>query len=333
MRRMRRRDFITLLGGTAATWPLAAGAQQPDNNAAIPAIGYLGSPSPADAPIRFAAWHAGLKEAGFVEGKNVTIDYHAVADRYDRYREFAFYLIQRPVDVVFTSEKGASQAAKALTKKVPIVFAVGGDPVTMRLVASAARPGANVTGINFLLTNTMTKQLELVHQAVPSAAVVAVLVNPANADAASDKLELQYLANRLGLQLLVLSAANTRQLDEAMATLVDRKIGALVVEGDAFFSAQQDRLIALAADHRIAAIYSDPEIAGTGGLMTYGASVAEAFRLAGGYIGRILKGEKPADMPVQLSTKNELIINLSTAKALGLTLPKALLASADTVIG
>jgi putative ABC transport system substrate-binding protein len=329
---MRRRKFIALLGGAAATWPLITRAQQPATEIAMPVIGYLGGPSLEDAPARFAGLRQGLKEAGFVEGQNIIIEYRAVEDRYDRFREFAIDLVRRRVDVIFASDKAASVAARAMTKMIPIVFAVGGDPVAMRLVASVSRPGGNVTGVSFLFTTIMAKQLELLHEAVPNAAVVAALINQANANAVADTTRLQRAASNLGLQLLILNAGNERQLDAAFTTLVDRNAGALVIEGDSFFSGRQGQLVAWTAGHGIPAIYADPENAAAGGLMTYGVSIAEAFRLGGVYVGRILKGEKLADLPVQQSTKNVLIINLKTAKALGLTVPPSLLATADQVI-
>jgi putative tryptophan/tyrosine transport system substrate-binding protein len=328
---MRRRAFIAL-AGSAAAWPFAARAQQAADKTAMPVIGYLGGPSPQDAPVRFAGLHQGLKDAGFVAGENVTIEYRATADRYDRFPEFAFDLVHRPVDVIFASEKAASIAARGTTKTIPVVFALGGDPVFMRLVASMMRPGGNVTGVSFVFTTIMAKQLELLHQAVPDAGLVAVLTNIGNAYAVSDATRLQRAADKLGLQLLSLSAGNERQFDAACATLLDRKAGALVVEGDPFLSAQQGKLVALTAEHKIPAIYADPENAGGGGLMTYGVSIADAFRLAGVTIGRVLKGEKPADLPVVQSTKNDLVINLKTAKTLGLTVPPSLLTGADKVI-
>jgi putative ABC transport system substrate-binding protein len=325
---MRRREFLGVLGGVAASspcWPLGAHAQQP-------AIGYLGGPSPEDAPVRFAGLRRGLKEAGFVEGQNIAIEYRATADRYDRFREFAVDLVRRPVDLIFTSEKAATVAARVATKTIPVVFAVSGDPVSMRLVASLMRPGGNVTGVSFQFTDIVAKQLELLRQAVPNATVIGVLTNQANANAVADATELQRVAGKLGVQLLILNASNEHQLEAAFATLLDRKVGALVVEGDAFFSGRQSRLVAWTTDHGIPAIYADPENAAAGSLMTYATSIAEAFRLSGVTIGRILKGEKPADLPVQESTMNEFVVNLKTAKALGLTLPPALLATADKVI-
>jgi putative ABC transport system substrate-binding protein len=328
---MRRREFVGVLGGAAALSlfrPLGARTQQP----AMPVIGYLGAPSPEDAPVRFGGLRLGLKEAGLVEGQNITIEYRSTKDRYDRFREFAFDLVRRPVDVIFTLDKAASAAARVMTKTIPIVFAVGGDPVGMRLVASMMRPGGNVTGVSYPAATLMADQLELLRQAVPNATVVAALTNQANANAVADTTELQRAASKFGLQLLVLNASNEHQLDAAVATVVDRKAGALVIEGDAFFSGRQDQLVALTARHGIPAIYADPENAAAGGLMTYGTSVAEAFRMSGVCIGRVLKGEKPADLPVQESTKIDLTINLKTAKALNLTVPPKLLGRADRVI-
>ncbi len=241
-------------------------------------------------------------------------------------------LVRHRVDVIFAADNVGSLAAKAATATIPIVFAIGGDPVALGLVASFNRPGGNVTGVSFLSTTIMAKRLELLHEAVPEAAVVAALINPANTNAATDSSELQRAARNLGLQLHILNAGSETEIDDAFSKLVRLSAEALVVEGDAFLAGQSGQLAALAARHRIAAIFPDPEKAGAGALMTYGASIADAYRIAGVYAGRILKGEKPADLPVQQSTKIELVVNLKTAKSLGLTIPPTLLALADEAI-
>jgi putative tryptophan/tyrosine transport system substrate-binding protein len=323
----RRREFITLLGGAAA-WPLVARAQHP----AMSVIGYLGIASREEAPARFAGLRQGLKEASFVEGQNVTIEYRPTGDQYGRFSEFAADLVRHRVDVIFASDNVGSLAAKAATATIPIVFAIGGDPVALGLVASFNRPGGNITGVSFLSTTIMAKRLELLHEAVPRAAVVAALINPTNTNAATDASELQRAARSLGLQLHILNASSETEIDDAFSSLVQLSAGALVIEGDAFLAGQSGQLAALAARHRIAAIFPDPEKARVGGLMTYGASISDAYRIAGVYAGRILKGEKPADLPVQQSTKIDFVINLKTTKLLGIELPPTLLALADEVI-
>jgi len=326
---MQRRKFITLLGGVATAWPLAARTQQP----AMPVIGYLGIASREEAPARFAGLRRGLKEADFVEGQNVAIEYRPTGDQYDRFSEFAADLVHHRVDVIFASDNVGALAAKAATATIPVVFAIGGDPVALGLVASFNRPGGNVTGVSFLSTTIMAKRLELLHEAVPGAAVIGALINPTNTNAATDAGELQRAARNLGLQLHILHASSDSEVDDAFARLVQLSAGALVIEGDAFLAARSGQLALLAERHRIPAIFPDLEKASAaGGLMTYGASIPDAYRIAGVYAGRILKGEKPADLPVQQSTKIELVINLKTAKALGLTLPPTLVAVADVVI-
>jgi putative ABC transport system substrate-binding protein len=325
---IRRRALITLLGG-AATWPLVARAQQ----TAMPVVGYRGIASREEAPARFAGLRRGLKESNFFEGQNLTIEYRPTGDQYDRFSEFAADLVRHRVDVIFASDNVGSLAAKAATATIPIVFAIGGDPVALGLVASFNRPGGNVTGVSFLSTTIMAKRLELLHEAVPSAAVVAALINPTNTNAATDASELQRAARNLGLQLHILNASSETEVDDAFSRLVQLSAGALVIEGDAFLTARSGQLAALAERHRIPAIFPDLEKArSAGGLMTYGASIPNAYRIAGVYAGRILKGEKPADLPVQQSTKIEFVINLKTAKALGLTVSPTLVAVADEVI-
>jgi putative ABC transport system substrate-binding protein len=322
---MRRRDFITLFGGAAA-WPLAARAQQP----AMPVIGFLGAGGPTASLV--PPFREGLKDAGYVEGQNVVIEYRWAEGQYDRLPALAIDLASRRVAVIFAADNAAAQVVRPAGTTIPIVFAIGADPVKLGLVASLSRPGGNMTGVSFLSTATVAKMLEMLHQAVPNATAIAALMNPTNPNGETDTREAQEAARILGLQLHVLDASNDREIEAAFATLVQRRAGALVVQGDSFFGGQADQLAALAARHAMPAIYQSRIFAEAGGLMSYGASLADARRMAGTYTGRILKGEKPADLPVQQSTKIELVINLKTAKALGLAIPPGVLAIADEVI-
>jgi len=326
---MRRREFITLIGGAAAAaWPVAALAQKPK----MLLVGYVGIASREDAPDWFAGFRAGLKEGGFIEGQNITIEYRPTKDQFNRFPEFAADLVRSGVDVIFASDNAGSLAAKAATGTIPIVFAIGGDPVALGLVASLNRPGGNITGVSFLSTAITAKRLELLHELVPHAAVVGALINPTNTNAAADTRELKHAARTLGLQLHVLNATSETEIDDALSRLVQLSAGALVIEGDALFAGLHTQLVAMVARRRIPAIYPNPANARAGGLMTYGASLPDAYRIAGVYVGRILKGDRPGDLPVQQVTKVEMIINLMTAKAFGLTIPPTLLARADEVI-
>jgi putative ABC transport system substrate-binding protein len=330
---MKRREFIALLGGTAIAMPRIASAQQPAKDTATPVLGYLGGPSPESFPAYFAGLREGLKETGFVEGQNITIDYRSTEDRYERFSGFALDLVHQRVNVILACGDSESLAARAAAKStIPVVFCVDGNPLDLRLVASLERPGGNATGVSFWSKTVLARRLELLHQAVPSATIVAALINQADASAVADATALQRTASKLGLQLNILYASNERQIDAAFATLADHKVGAIIIEADAFLADRQNQLVALAAHQGIPAIYAVPESAAAGGLMAYGASVADAFRQAGTYVGRILKGEKPADLPVIQLTKFELAINLKTATALGLTIPQTLVAIADQVI-
>jgi putative tryptophan/tyrosine transport system substrate-binding protein len=324
---IKRREFIAGVAGAAA-WPLAARGQQ----AAMPVIGYLSARAASENPQYLLTFLQGLREAGYVEGQNVLVEYRWADGQYDRLPALTIDLVSRRVAVIFALDNASAQVAKPASATIPIVFAVGADPVNLGLVASLNRPGGNITGVSFLSTAVVAKMLELLHEAVPSAAIIAVLVNPGNPNGETDTREAQEAARILGLQVLVLHASNDREIDAAFATLVERRAGALLAAGDAFFGDRRDRLAALSARHAIPMIMRAPEFARAGGLMGYGANQAEAIHLAGGYVGRILKGVKPADLPVQLSTKVDLVINLKTAKALGLTIPETLLATADEVI-
>jgi putative tryptophan/tyrosine transport system substrate-binding protein len=324
---MRRREFITLLGGAAA-WPLAAHAQQ----SALPVIGFLGGASPGPYAPFVAAFHQGLSETGYVEGKNLTIEYRWAEGRYDRLPAFAVDLVRRKVDIILTSGGNApALAAKNATSTIPIIF-VTGDPLEVGLVASLGRPGGNLTGVAMLTVELTPKRFELLSELVPHARVIALLVNPINPNSERITAEVQEAARAKGVQLLVLKASNKSEIDAAFAALVQQHAGAMVVDADAFFTGQRAQLVALASNHALPAIYGWREFAASGGLISYGTSLTAVYRLAGNYVGKILKGAKPADLPVQQPTKFELVINLKTAKALGLTVPPALLTSADDVI-
>jgi putative ABC transport system substrate-binding protein len=326
---MRRRDFMAGLA-SAAAWPLAARAQQP----ALPVIGILSPGSPeSDAP-RLSPLRFGLGEAGYVEGRNATTQYRGADGQNDRLPALAADLAQRRVSVmVALGGTPAALAAKAATATIPIVFVTAGDPIAVGLVTSLSRPGGNITGIASLAVELGPKQLELLHELVPAVTTVGLLVNPTNATNAEMLLrELQAATRTLGLQLHVLQASTEPELERAFATLVQLRAGALVIGSDPFFNSRSEQLASLAARHAVPAVYPFHEYARAGGLMSYGSSFVEPYRLAGVYTGRILKGEKPADLPVQQSTKVELVINLKTAKALGLTIPETLLATADQVI-
>ena len=325
-----RRDFITLLGGAAAAWPMAARAQQP----ALPVIGLL-APRSLERGSDIMAFLLGLQEAGFVEGRDVAIEYQWWADdRYDRLPELAADLVRRQVNVIFvTASTPGALAAKSATARIPIVFIVGIDPVEAGLVASLNRPGGNVTGVTNLNNQLASKRLELLHEAVPTATSVALLVNPASALLAeADTRDAQKAAGTLGLQLHILRASSERDFDAVFATIAQLRMGGLVIGGDTLFTNARERLGALAVQHSTPAIYLTREFVAAGGLMAYSGNRIDAYRAAGVYTARILNGERPADLPVQRSTKVELIINLKTAKALGLAMPESLLARADEVI-
>ena len=325
---MRRREFITLLSSVAVGWPLAARAQQQ----AMPVVGYLGIASVDDAPDRFAGFRSGLDETGFRDGENVTVEYRATKGQFDRFSEYAADLVRSGVNIIFAADNVGALAAKAATSTIPIVFAIGGDPVALGLVASINKPGGNVTGVSFLSTTIMAKRLELLHEALPNASAITALINPTNANAQTDQAQLEKAAHDLNLELQILKASKEAEIDEAFSRLAQTSAKPLVVEGDALFAGPRSRLIELAARKRIPVMLPDPVTARVGGLMAYGASLPDAFHIAGVYVGRILKGEKPADLPVQQSTKVQFIVNLKTAKVLNLTIPFSLLGRADEVI-
>ena len=326
---MHRRRFIALLGGAIAL-PRVAAAQQK----AMPVIGYLHPTSPGVAAPATAAFRQGLSEAGYVEGRNVAIEYRWAEGKYDRLPSLAGELVSRQVAVIVTG--GATPtalAAKAATGTIPIIFVLGSDPVQFGLVQSLARPGGNVTGVTVLDVELVPKAFELLHELVPAAATIAVLVNPNNLLVEAQARGSQIAAHNLGVHLLVLNASSQSEIDAAFTTLVEQRADALLVTGEPlFFGTARDQLIALATRHAVPTIYQFRQLAEAGGLMSYGTSLADAQRISGVYAGRILRGERPADLPVQQSTKVELVINLKTAHALGLTVPPSILARADEVI-
>jgi len=325
---MRRREFITFLGGTTVAWPFVARAQQP----AVPVVGFLGTRASGDDPQLLNAFRRGLKETGYVEGQNVAIEYRFAENQYDRLAALAADLVRRQVALI-AANGVAAQAAKAATATIPIVFTAGFDPVEVGLVASLNRPGGNITGVSILDVELGPKRLELLHELVPTATIIAALVNPSDPARAETTLkQLQAAAHTLGLQLHALHASTDSDFDTVFADLVWLQAGGLVIGGEPFFNSRSEQLGALAIRHAAPTIYQFRAFAAAGGLASYGTSLTDSYRQAGLYAGRILNGERPADLPVAQSTKVELIINLQTAKMLGLTVPLSLLGRADEVI-
>ena len=326
---IKRREFITLLGGAAVTWPLAARAQQPK----VPVVGFLRDTSLADAMHLVAAFRQGLKEAGFIEGQNVMVEYRSAEHQLHRLPALVADLVRQQVALIVGNTESAL-AAKSANTTVPIVFVTGGAPVMLGFVSSLNRPGGNATGVSFLTSASGTKRLELLRQIMPKAAAIAMLVdvNPNSPQAGDERRDVQAAAHAIGQELIVVEAGSDRDIEAAFATFTQRGAGALLVGTGSSLYSRRARLVALAAQHRIPTIYVLREFVTAGGLMSYGTSITDAYRLAGVYAGRILKGEKPADLPVQQSTKFAFLINLRTAKALGLEIPDKLLALADEVI-
>jgi putative ABC transport system substrate-binding protein len=326
---MRRREVVTLLGGTAVAWPFAARGQQP----ALPVIGFLGSGTPESDAFRVTAVGQGLKETGYVEGRNVAFAYRWAEGQNERLPALAADLVRSQVAVIVSMGGNASAvAAKSVTATIPILIMIGTDPVKLGLVASLNRPGGNITGVSFLINTLVAKQFEVLHEAVPKTALIGFLVNPTNPNADTDTKNVLAAAEVLGQRVLVVQARTDGELETAFATLVQQRAGGLVVGADPFAISRRDKHVELSARQSIPTIYPLREFAAAGGLMSYGTSITDGYRVVGLYAGRILKGEKPADLPVQQSTKVELVINLKTAQALGLTFPLTLLGRADEVI-
>ena len=326
---MKRREFITLLGGVTAAWPLPTGAQQP----AMPMVGFISSLSPEASVRRVAAFRKGLNETGYVEGQNVMVEYHWLEGQLDRLPSLMADLVRRRVAVIATPSTPATLAAKAATTTIPIVFGVAEDPVKLGLVASLARPGGNATGINFFSSEVVAKRLGLLHDLVPKAVRIAVLVNSANAPNAEATLrQIPEAARALGLQIQMLNASTSREIEAAFATLVRDGADALFLVADAFFASRRVQFVTLTARHGIPAAHASREEVEAGGLMSYGTDLLDMYRQVGVYTGQILRGAKPADLPVVQSTKFEFVINLITARALGIEVPDTLLARADEAI-
>jgi putative ABC transport system substrate-binding protein len=326
---MKRREFIRLLGGAAAMWPLAARAQRRP----MPVVGFLNVASPGALRQQIAAFREGLKESGYVEGQNVAVEYRWAEGQYERLPELAADLVRQQVSVIVVGGGAQAElAVKAATTTIPIVFSAGGDPVRSGLVASLNQPSGNITGVYHFATGLEAKRLGLLHEMLPKATPIAVLINPNFADAENQLRDVQEAAARLGVQLVVVRANAESDFNAAFSTVVQQRSGALLVCASPFFNNRREQLVVLAARHALPTIYEWRDFAAAGGLMSYGTSLADAYRQVGVYAGQILKGAKPVDLPVVQSTRFELVINLSTAKALGIEVPPTLLARADEVI-
>jgi putative tryptophan/tyrosine transport system substrate-binding protein len=325
---MRRREFITLVGGAVAAWPLAARAQQP----AMPVIGFLNGTSPEGYGLFLSAFLQGLSATGYVENRNVAIEYRWAEGHYDRLPALAADLVRRGVAVIAATSTPANRIAKEATTTIPVIFTTSSDPVALGLVNSLSRPGGNVTGAVTLNVEVGSKRLELLREVVPTDTIIVVLANPTNPNFEGQLRDVQATTHSIGHQILVTTAKTEDEIDAAFARLVQQRAGAILVNTDAFLFSRRNQLVALAKRYAVPAIFDRREYAAAGGLMSYGGSVTDVYRLAGDYTGRVLKGERPADLPVQQSTKVELVINLKTANALGLTFPITLLGRADEVI-
>ncbi len=326
---MKRREFITLLGGAAATWPLGARAQQ----SVMRVVGFLSSRSPGESASVVAAFRQGLKEAGSIEGQNVAIEFRWAEGQYDRLPALATELVGRQVAVIAAvGDVVSALAAKGAAPTIPIVFVIGGDPVRFGLVTSINRPGGNITGVSLISPAIGSKRLELLHKLVPNAAVIGLLMYPDSPHAEPERKDVEEAGRAIGQQIVVVNASSERDFDAAFATLVQQRAGGLLVAGDPFLLIRRDQLVALADRYALPTMYQYHEFATAGGFMSYGTNIAGAYHQAGAYTGRILKGAKPADLPIFQQTDLELVINLKTAKALGLAIPPSLLVLADEVI-
>jgi putative tryptophan/tyrosine transport system substrate-binding protein len=325
---MRRRDFIKVIGGGVAAWPLAARAQQ----STLPVVGFVNIGSAEGYAPQVSAFLKGLSEAGYVDGQNVAIEYRWANGEYDHLAALVDDLVRHRVSVIAATSTPANLVAKAATTTIPIVFTTGGDPVQLGLVASLGRPGGNVTGVSNVTVEVAPKRLELAHELVPQASVFGLLINPGNPLAENVKRDSQAAALKLGLQLNVQHATTDAELDKAFTAFREMQVGAVVIGTDGFFNDHVEHLAALAIRNSVPAVYQYHQFVATGGLASYGGSILDSYRLAGGYVGRILKGEKPADLPVQQASKIELLLNLKTAKTLGITVPQSVQNRADEVI-